>query len=446
MSKTFQSALERLCEEARRASSDAKRDGIIERLWLEFVRQGRSTLVARKRLVDPGLCAGVTNLPSGEILQAAAGGVYSWYESEFEEAAKKFRKLDQRLGGQKNRSFPAECCSLFRVHLLTWAAAAETRSGDIKTGRQLLQQSRGLLESYGENDVPNCWGWYHAEVARVAFWDDDLETAHREYTRAQQCFAQADNRFALGEIAGARARLFTHESNYHAALEEIARSARWLKDPLDRAKAAFHTGRVFRYQRQYDEALRSLRSGLEFVKDVGNKRWEAHLRDVLGDVYIEKAELEASCEQSCREQGDLKTAEEHHRHEEAYLASARGEFSSSACRRSRDPMIRTQSDYQQAKLKLAEAMARTSPSSRDRSLRSVLTACDRLKSSSGRRMLREKALMLKGRACLPLRDFGEAGRALTIAARGISETRGPLVRCRGGAASWGSTCQSRQSG
>jgi len=374
-----------------KTDSPAVCDRAIEATLCRLVYQARGTTRQRLALATQATAEAVTDENFGRILELSVRAIVAWYESDFETAAQDLltlaRSAVQRLPKQQ------PCQRAVRLHALCWAAACWIRLGKLNRGLKLLDQASRLVESC---DMPICCGWYHAERGRMAYWQNDFERAHSEYVNATGCFQEAQNHRGLVKVAVAQARLYTHRGLYDLALQELAHSEQWRdsQDALGLAQGLFHRARIFRYREDYAKATGLLTRALPEVTKLGNKRWEANIRDVLGDVYLLS--------------GDLKNAGD--------------QYGARVFSRSSDPIVNLRTKYREVKLQFAKATLEASDIQRSRDLRRLVRSCESLLCEPGRQeqMIEQKVLLLKGRILQALGDFANADSCFQLAAKGFT--------------------------
>ena len=388
MADEFNDALVSRCAACVAADSIACCDAAIEALLAAIARQARSDPQRRGVLVDRQW---IESLPTElqHLMRPLGAALHAWYEADFSTAAARLTAIGQSVPCSPPRKpifGPVLRCQMF-----SWAAACHTRTSAFAQARRLLARGRGSLTP---DDAPHTLAWWHTERGRLAYWTDDVDAARDEYAQAEALFSVVDNRPGLVEVVDARTRLLTHEGLYEAALAELSRTRGWHEpdDLLGAAQAAFYTARIFRYRQCYDKALEALATALENVLEVRNTRWEATVRDVRGDIFLLT--------------GRIRDAE--------------NEFSAPVFRRSNDPVVLERTQYQQAKLQFATAVAMRGSMRRCRVLEAVLATCEQLAEAATILMLREKSLVLAGRVQLALEDPVAAARSFETAARGFN--------------------------
>jgi tetratricopeptide (TPR) repeat protein len=254
-------------------------------------REARSGRQRRKAMLPTIDTAAIDDADFRGLLQATTQAIVEWCAGNYRRASEHFGELVRFAASKGDLEVVASL--LARIHALTWQAACETRLEELAAGGSLLREVEQLL---GGKAWPNCRGWWHAERGRLAFWQDDIKRSLDEYARAEQAFLQAaqafsptDNRFALANLCEGLARIRIHEGQYTLAQQQLTR-AECFQEPHDQlglAKRLYHWGRIYRYQKNWDQAVSHLERALAvLLKQVDNRRWEAHVRDVLGDVYL----------------------------------------------------------------------------------------------------------------------------------------------------------------
>lgn len=330
------------------------------------------------------------------ILELSTRAIIAWYESDFAGAAKSLQTMARSVVQRISNELPVQ--KAIRIHALCWAAACLIRLGKLKLATSLLEQAG---RSVKDVDMPNCRGWYHAECGRLAYWRNDLELAHREYSQAAAFFQESKNRFGLVEVSDAQARLYTHRGLYDLALQQLALSEQWREywDTLGQAQGLYHRARIFRFREDYQKAMGLLKRALAEINAIGNKRWEANIRDVMGDVCLMLGDLDGAADQ----------------------------YGARVIVRSEDPIVQLRRHYCSAKLRFAKAMREKSRTQRSRQLRQILGQCAELLQEPGRKdqMLEQKILFLEGRVLHVMGEFSAAVSKLRRAARGFASSGAP---------------------
>ena len=360
-------------------------DAAVELLFASILQQARGLKERREALLAALPAQASGNAQSWrDIVPLASQAIVTWATGEFRLAEQAFARLaPASRRTQKDLSPHLRCVS---AHALAWQAACATRTEALQRAGKLLDKAESLA---AHEPWPNCRGWLHAERGRLAFWQGEITTACRRYAQAEAAFRQTQNRFALANIYEGLARIEIHQGQYRQALQQLLRAerSREMDDQLGQIKRLYHGGRIHRYQGELEEAEAHLERSLDLlIAHVSNQRWEAHVRDVLGDVYLLRGEVSKARRQ---------------------FAAPVFEFD--------DPVFRLRRRYRGAKLAIAEAQLARNPTKR-RALEQILRTCDELIGESTRQLLAEKSLRLKGAAYQLLGDPQAAAQALESAA------------------------------
>jgi tetratricopeptide (TPR) repeat protein len=371
----------------------ARVDGAVEILFGAVLQEARGRRDQREGLLVTQLRGPrVSGQPLRDILPLVTEAVVAWATGEFRQAELAFARLAPASRRTRKEQSPLLRC--VSAHALAWQAACATRNEALERAGKLLDKAESLV---AEESWPNCRGWLHAERGRLAFWNDEITTACRHYAQAEESFRQTQNRFGLANIAEGLARIEIHQGRYAQALQQLLRAERSREpdDHLGQIKRLYHSGRIHRYQGKLDEAASDLERSLELlIEHVNNQRWEAHVRDVLGDVYLLRGEVHL----------------------------ARKQFSAPVFDAA-DPLFRLRRRYRAAKLAIAEAESVRHPTERRHALEHILKTCDELIRESTRQQLAEKSLRLKGTAYELLGDPLSAAKTLETAAAQFAEHR-----------------------
>lgn len=340
-----------------------------DELLAVLIQTGRQGPVRRDLLLKDSLFDCIQDKPTAVWLQHIRKALSAWYRSDFPEA---YRQFEAAGGTAKTpaASQPGKWFGVWRqLVACIWSGACQTRLGtaaSMRIARRRLIRAERLAAGW---ELPNSLGWLEFEQGRLAFWEDDLGRATDEFERAGQRFQSTGNRFGRAEVADARTRLYTHQGLYDEALRELHR-IRVARDPDDRlgeAQTLYRTGRIRRYRQEYPLAIEVLEQARTLIRPLHNPRWEAHIVDVLGDVYLLSGRLD----------------------------EARREYTSRALTNSNDPLIQARARYRKAKLTFARLQAE--PPSSTRSWNRLVQQCTALSESRQTQMLPEKARMLLGR-------------------------------------------------
>ncbi len=383
-----------ICETSEQALSDPDHvDRAVENIFATLFAESRERQDRRNALIEESIGleeAEIQHSPSW--LPQGIRGVVRWVEGEFLKSAAEFSDVRATLGGEGCCDIAAHRCLV--VHTLAWEAACATRTDRLDVAQTLLQQAEQLL---ADEPWPNCRGWIAAEKGRLAFWLDEVIIAKVHYAQSLEAFHQADNHFGQANTAEGLARVLIHQGNYLEALQQLMRSERWREpdDQIGRVKRLFHNGRICRYRGELDEAIEYLTEALAtLLNHVDNQRWEANVRDVLGDLYLLK--------------GDLR--------------KARREYRASVFEGD-DPVVKARRAYRQAKLDLEESQRSPHSAQRRRAIKEIIRRCDDLVAGSPSQNLPEKAQRLQGAAYLALEEWEHAASTLEKAADQFAQGR-----------------------
>lgn len=320
------------------------------------------------------------------MLTATWAAVEDWYSGRYRAAAAGFAHLAHVATAGTGPSSDA-----LRIHALCWQAASRTRVGELQPADAVLKEAERLL---AQSPWPNCRGWLYAERGRLAFWENAITRSLSEYARAAQAFLEAGNDFGRANISEGRARILIHQGQYTEALLELSKAERYREpeDHLGLVKRLYHSGRVFRYEKRLDDAASLLTRALEIIRtDFDNDRWEAHVRDVLGDVYLLQGKV----------------------------GLAAREFNQPVFNGD-DPVVATRRTYRLGKIELEKARTAPHGNARRRALEAVVRHCEELIEGTALQLLPEKGLRLKGAAHRELDDLVRAAECFEAAARRFS--------------------------
>jgi tetratricopeptide (TPR) repeat protein len=155
---------------------------------------------------------------------------------------------------------------------------------------------RAVQADYVRRQLPDHWREYHQRALR--FWEQQREEVFGRQMRSPDYYYHRlalDEEEATGEWESAAwdAAIIGEKDYWGRLLQAAHDSALAPGQPL-RAARAFHQGRFFYYDAQWDQATAQFQQALTLFEQVGDRLGEATTRRAIGDVQQFRKDLDAA--------------------------------------------------------------------------------------------------------------------------------------------------------